>query len=334
MIIQENEFLKTYNDMSRLWEEAESTRSRRPTFPFEEVVEKAFTAIKKITTLTPEDINYWRDLDYLLSHKFCRYGGKSWVDRFITFYKAYKVESAILNWLETNGNTYGISNPSFAAGDTHHNLEPDTTSNSRNKPDLAITVQGEKYTIECKTLSVDAATHGADLIARHTAVDISKNEESVYFCLVGIPQSTPRKKSVTDIFGEDTVQKLKNAELLYIIDPNLRDLSTGFKKSLPTAGQPITINFPENLVWTLQQIAEAIVTKNDVAKVDKAAHIIDQQTATINSTIEKQFKSVPPKVEDNPEDPLNTAISNLKASTNKLIDTAKATVGAKSSKQA
>jgi hypothetical protein len=35
MIIQENEFLKTYNEMNKLWEDAEDTRQKRTIFYFE-----------------------------------------------------------------------------------------------------------------------------------------------------------------------------------------------------------------------------------------------------------------------------------------------------------
>ena len=308
MIIQENDFLRTYNEMTSLWEEADpdSTGDRKETFTFKEVIDRAINDRQKIgrgkSGLSQEDIAFWCDLRYLLNHKQYSVGRKKnrcWYTRFLTFYRAYNAETAIVAWL--NKSVPAFTNCKLQ--DPKANvLHPDT---SHALPDIK-TDQG---TIECKDCGISVTIHEANFVARHTAVDLTPEDpgnNSIRVCLVGDTQA------LKQVFGEDL------PSYVYAIDTSIHRLWTGFE-NLPVEGVSLPLTeIPENLKDNLAAIDRAL-NKQTQARTDKIISILDQQTAGINNTIERQLKMAPPETKVDPEMPLDAAIQNLRTSTTKLI---------------
>lgn len=106
MIFQENDFLKTYDDMSKLWEDASifadsdsESAVEDPQFSFKNIIIKA-AAYDKAKKLTSEEIDYWSKLKYLVRSKFNRYANDRalWYTKLLNaFIKTYCMENLIAN---------------------------------------------------------------------------------------------------------------------------------------------------------------------------------------------------------------------------------------------
>jgi hypothetical protein len=325
MIIQENEFLKTYNDMSRLWEESESagsSGSRRAKFPFEEVVEKAFAAVEKLPQkvtkaelrkspekrLTEDEVKYWCDLRYLLDHKAYSLGrtrSKHWYTRFLSFYRAYKAEQAILEALR--GLTE-FTNCKF----TEEALQGVLLLDSKDaRPDI----QSDQGLIECKAFGVPVTVHGANVVARHSYVDLPADQSAetsipLDICLVA------HFDTLKDIYGDNT----SFPAYVKILDNDIK-LEAGLKE-MPkgTLLRGRVEGLPVGFQAALEKINQYLDLQ-EVAKADKAIYTINQHADALDVTI-KKLGGMPPRTDDPEDNSVEGVTKHLEDSTQTLTQLA------------
>jgi hypothetical protein len=132
--------------------------------------------------------------------------------------------------------------------------------------------------IECKSLSTTSSIHGASLVIRHTEVNLANKE--VQACLVGVPEGTKfRSTPATQLFG-GALEKLIG-ESLYIIDPQLRTLTTSFKQ-LPVKGFKLALDIETDIEEALENIDKHL-NKHQEARQKRAELILKQQTQELDS---------------------------------------------------
>ncbi len=306
MIIQDNEFLKTYNDISKLWEdvsEESSVTSRKTEFKFTDVAEQAIDDIKALSSgLSEDQINYWCDLRALLEDKRYRIGdvpSGSWYDRFMRFYKAYLVESAIKDWFNKLPTGLGIVSCSFG-DDTesdHHLLKPDA-SLGQAKPDLKVLNENTEYYIECKSCNATSSLHGAKLVARYESIDNTDcGDLNVKFWLVG-KEAANQKNAAYTLFSEGgpTVHKITQS-LKGEFDPSGKD---------PTA--IVKIQLPKTSIYkALEQINNYLDTQDTAQKI-KTAYIFNKTTKNLDKIAKQELNlNLSDKTLEEPKDPANAA---------------------------
>lgn len=319
MILLENDFLKTYNEIDSLWEDTNNLESNTAELDsFDNIAKNAIAFADKLKdkqSLTDDELNYWlnywcRVREILLSKKARKgdYDSKTWYNKFITFYKAYKAECLIAKWLRDNGGTYGISNVDFCDKDRHHKLYDGGDS----LPDLIARINGHACEIECKTVSADSSIHGADLVARHTEVPI--NGGTLRFCLVGQKEDSRLRvlKRLDDNgkeikarrprlgintlrnYNKDIVDPSINAadkpKFVHVISDKL-SLDTGFEK-LPVKGVPAgKIEDLSPVLASLKSIDEYL-SKNELALRRSLSTFTKAQITHIDDTTEELVDSV------------------------------------------
>jgi hypothetical protein len=313
MIILENDFLKLYSEMNELWEDIDSNSTEifGDDYAFETIAKRAINDSTKVT-FTSEELKYWCEVRKRIMNKYVRPGEavcKNWCTKFMAFYKAYKAECAILNWLKNNGHEeYGISSPKFGDGSKHDKLLVDS---GEPVADISVTINNENRKIECKTVDVTAAIHEADLVARHTAINVNSKQKTqeIRFCLVGQPGKGDNQGCVVDsnnkvIFNKDQVMLLKSRRVLSVIDPNKRTLRDRFKKVfLASFGKTLSIEFDTEVLTALEQIEQKLESSTPAIK-NKIELIFDNYADKIDDTtqnlLDKHYYSTnknPPAVE-------------------------------------
>lgn len=108
MIFQENDFLKTYNEIDKLWEDAENTSGELISDNtgsgelFGAIIERAYAFHNRGSkrSLEDGDIKFWTRIQAILRSKYKRalqsQDWTTWWDRFVNgFYKPYLMETAI-----------------------------------------------------------------------------------------------------------------------------------------------------------------------------------------------------------------------------------------------
>jgi hypothetical protein len=281
MIIQENDFLRAYNDMSKLWEDIseDSIVTHRITeFKFIDVAKQAINDAEALASeeLTLEQINYWCDLRALLDDKRYRIGdlpSSSWYDRFMRFYKAYLVESAIKDWFNK------VAKIPCGFGDTleadHHWLKPDAGL-GQIMPDLIVSNRKAEYTIECKSCTATSSVHRANLVARHESIDNAiVGDLNVNFWIVGKSTS----KAADQLFPEGGYP-------VYKIEPPL-NLSSKFNPSGQAPTGTVQIDLP-NVYKALIQINSYLAT-HDTAQKIKTAYIFNKKAKELDMIAKQEL---------------------------------------------
>jgi hypothetical protein len=310
MIIQENDFLKTYNEMNKLWEDTEDTSTTtRKIFYFEPnpKSEEGFSIWEKAehdSDMSNEiDVSYWCDLREVVSQKYMRMGGieaSTWYGRLLSFYRTFKVEESILRWLNSKSAIFGQCTFGGGNDNDHDLIQPDTGSAY---PDFSTGV-GD---IECKALTAEASLHDAQLVIRHAPT----KQKEIYFCIVGEGETLKR------VFGEDL------PEYVFNIDQDKgRTLKSKFDKfPVPKAAAPTVENEGYSKAKTLEQWLKVIderLAKDKLACEKKAALILDTHTKQLNKTITSADADA--EVPTLPSNSLKVAIDNLTASAEILKD--------------
>ena len=274
MIIQENNFLRIYNEMNKLWEaagtEKSSSRTNKEDFTFNQIVKYAEEDSKKISEqgLTLSEVQYWQTILFLLEQKQLRLGdakSTSWVERFMRFYKAYKVEEALLNWIRDKG----FSGCSFGDGEDHEVLTSD--DKVAVVPDINIT---NEYTIECKSRILQANIHGASLVARHDSFkNTTVGEVPVRFWIVG--------RAGTGL-AATLFKSVPTCERASLTQP------FAIAKQEPT--DILRVNMPPIYTWLTT--IDAYLSDDTSAKDIKLTRAIDNQTQALADTIQALDLSV------------------------------------------
>ena len=311
MIIQENDFLRTYNEIDSLWEEAESNTGYSE-YSFDEVASKAITDAAIIENMnkaegsyTGEKINieYWCELKQLLENKaysFGRVNNLTWYSRFLSFYQAYKAELAILKLFQENPKLRkAFKNCSFP--DPHQaKLRPDTNVA---KPDIT-SAAGD---IECKEYTSTSSVHGAEFVVRHTPIQTTSTEYKIKAWIVG------HKENLKAVFGG-----LRIPKYAYILEP-ARSLSTGLDRQ-PQDLQALqcTVTGIHAGLKIALEVIDTYLNRQDNVKAQAAAQIVNKQTKVIDAAIEK-FGGEP--LHTTAETDIESAVQNLKDSADALKTT-------------
>ncbi len=339
MIIQENDFLKTYNDMSKLWEEAETDNStglsttRQTEFSFEDIIEKAFKAAEKLPQkitktslrkepekqLTQDEIKYWCDLRYLLEHKSYSLGRKKskyWYTRLLSFYKAHRAEQAILAALSS---LTEFTSCKFTDEKLQDKLVPDSNSSKNVQPDItAVTATGQEQ-IECKAFNVSATVHNAKIVARHSYIDLPDEQSAetdknlkIKICLVA-HRDTLEKIYASEV-TEDGQKKFNFPKYVKALDDSV-SLNAALKE-LPIDCLESEVTVTSGLRAALLKIHEYL-EQHEVAKTDRATYIINQHADALDNTI-KKFGGKPPVTDDLEDSSVEDATKHLETSTRTL----------------
>ena len=302
MIIQENDFLRTYNEMNKLWEDTGDDVEIETALTFNGIANQAVRDLESGVI----NIQYWRTVRTCLDSKPDRRGEKhkNWCSKFMSYYKSYIAECAIKEWLEANGADHGITAVDF--GDLnpldHHLLVAGPVEAT---PDLKATINGETYTIECKTLGAPSTVHKAQLVARHAEVDTAKGNQQIQFCVVGY---------------SDIAANITNAEeLLFVLNPSM-PLETTFNK-FPVPGIVLDINPVAKLDKLLSKIDRYLNQDKESTK-DKLATLLNAHAVDIDSTTQKIIDKHYPKRSKKKlpiREPKKYPSKTLQAATRKLL---------------
>lgn len=281
MILYENDFLKTYNEMNRLWEDVEkenietedasaSTVSRKDPYSgvsFDDIVKYAELDAKTVEEkgyLPLTAVKYWKQFQRLIKSKNQRPGdikSKNWVDRFMWFYKAYLVEKALLKWFE---NWFGsAASYDFGDGNAHHSLFPGV---AKAQPDIKLTIAGHEYAVECKSITLPANLHGAKLIARHeTFPHETQGQQSINFWLV--------YKNNSELLPNINMYKRQSLTAKFVPEG----------KNEPATGK-LTLDIPP--VYNNLTIIEDYLSANPIATKITIAQAINKQTKELADTLQ------------------------------------------------
>ena len=309
MIIQENDFLRTYNEMTSLWEDVGPDTE----YFFDDVASNAITdaaIIEKLNkaegSYTDEkiDIDYWCKLKQLLEDKaysFGRISTLAWYARFLSFYNAYKAERAILAKFREDPKLRSVfKSCKFPNEEDQAKLRPDTNNAA---PDIDSEVGG----IECKQYGSTSSVHGAKFVVRHTAVKLTDTQCEIRAWLVG------SKEDLKAVFGN-----LRLPTYAYILEPTRR-LDTGLDRIPKATPLVCTVeNIHADVVKALAAINNYL-NSHDTVKVQTATQIVNKQTKVIDDTIEKLGGDAPTKTVA--ETNIESAVQNLKASADILQNT-------------
>ena len=324
MIFQENEFLKTYNEINKLWEDAEGT----PGYTFVDIINRVAEVSEK-DTLSDSEAAYWSALrghliDKTLSHG--RFANKSWCTRFITFYKAFLAEQAILNAINGNSslnlvvsfdNTGGGHDAIYASRqdektkadfkingniaelfsqlDSAFNVAEDKQGvfKRRARKKLEQTINGG---IECKTIDNTTSLHGARLVARHTP--LQQGSYKITFYLAGRLESLCAVfKPILlreYLFGEKTEELvaddlLKEYKICAIARDSAADLSGEryIKVYQNTLVAEIDSSYSVDFERIEKQLEliDAKLLSSPLAKQDFATQVLDASSQTLTKSI-------------------------------------------------
>lgn len=313
MIIQENDFLKTYNNMSSLWEDMELPVE----YSFDEVANKVITDAANIEQMKKDgnsytgetiDIDYWCELKQLVDNKSYSFGraqSYSWHTRFLSFYKAYKAELAILNLFKNDSKLRKAFKNCRFNDLRQDKLRPDTSDAA---PDItASDANGIEWGIECKQYTSTSPVHGAKFVVRHTPIKTTNSECEIKVWLVG------NKEDFNKVFG------VRIPKYAYILEP-ARQLSSGLG-SQPQNLEPLqctVTGIHVGLDIALGNINKYLRGQGTV-KSQTAAQMINKQTKVLNATI-KDFGGDPPALSTETTD-IENAVQNLKDSADTLKTT-------------
>lgn len=302
MILQENDFLKTYNEINKLWEDIDadkpSSRTDKEDFTFNQIVKYAEEDSKKTDGqgLTPMEVRYWQTIQFLLEQKQLRLGdaqSTSWVDRFMRFYKAYKVEGALLDWLRNKG----FSECHFSDDKDHDVLTSDAEVTV--VPDITIT---NDYTIECKSRTLRANIHGASLVARHDSFkNTAVGEIPVRFWVVG--------RTGTGI-ASALFKSVPTCERASLTQP------FAIANQAPTA--TLKVNMQPVYAWLTT--IDTYLAKDNTAKDIRTIRAIDTQTQALAGTIQALDLQIEPDISTDSATPAKAA-NQLAALATDLADT-------------
>ncbi len=312
MIFQENDFLKTYNDMNKLWE---STESYSYEFSFVEVIQRAVEQ----STGQHFDRAYWTHLRELLDLKLGRSNqgeSGSWYSRFITFYLEHAAEAALVDKFN---NTESIpATLTLTAGERQALLyftEYDLGKGFKEVilPDFMLSSRDARKAVkaECKTWKANASsltsTHRAKFIFSHTP--LSKNapaSQTCKFILTG-PES-----GLIDIFGsaynefkwlngiKDSDTKLNVASIKRrVLELTSQDFEQGLIVEVPCAADNLEELFAK-IDGLLEESTETVATS-----------ILDAHTRDIGNSVAKLTKEPVPLDKPFPSQSLSDAEANI-----------------------
>jgi hypothetical protein len=310
MIFQENDFLKTYNEIDKLWEAGYNNLAT--SLSFETVVsmaEETQAVLKNIAVdgrvrdFTFEGeysevyINFWLSLRELMASKNDVNGQETdevWYERFLKFYLSYCAEKAILNYLK---GYFGEQAVDFVDGKSHHFIH---AGGGEDKPDIKITLPGpHEVTVECKTDAWGHARnfHGADVVIWHSPLLGSKSGEQ-------------RISLTIQLLNKDV-----QADLQPIIENRVQS-KLGDLLVPPIANSLVALSTLLSRINTaLNNLPKELNTQNNI-------NLLDKHTKSINKTLAKHFGkravapvSLPSNTADQAEDALNTAVQALVART-------------------
>jgi hypothetical protein len=324
MIIQENEFLKTYDEMSSLWEDAEATEPAPDSrYTFSDVLSKLVgvnaSELRDVATKLKAgkaegssasnvdfDFEYWNGLRDLLWGKGYRRGqseNATWISRFRTFYLPYRAEKAIIDVFNNKNSNYfkielnGDHDELFSDAAVQNKdecVDYNIIENVTIPADLGVTC------VECKSLSSTTSTHGAKLVIRHTTFkSYKKKETQTIKCFLVGP-----KELLNVIYGK----KLPN--YVCALEPG-RDIKTGYSV-IPSTVKPleITAEIPAGFEEKLKAIDEILdACDNGVAK---AKHAIEKQKLSLETATDKLGSEVSDAtIPDDLKDPIKELQTEL-----------------------
>jgi hypothetical protein len=290
MILYENDFLKTYNEMNRLWEDVEkenietedasaSTVSRKDPYlgvSCDDIVKYAeldAKTVKEKGYLPLTAVKYWKQFQRLIKSKNQRPGdieSKNWVDRFMWFYKAYLVEVALLKWFHQQNGTFTSS--VFGDGEAHHSLFPGVAKDAQ--PDIkipTITIDGKDCAVECKGKNSQSSIHDAHLVARHVPFANGENGQlSINFWLVYKNKSFAENQSFAELMPK--MYKRQSLKAAFVQKSN----------EAPTG--KLDLNVPP--VYNNLTIIEDYLSTDPIATKITIAQAINKQTKELADTLQ------------------------------------------------
>lgn len=349
MIFQENEFLKTYNNMTKIWEAFDLDTP----IAFKEVTDhlKTFTG-----ELTSEELDFWRRLRQVVLRKRVRHSdfeSTSWYRRFVTFYKSYLVEDLILSkinelsgcsiQLQPNGvnndklfiNTFDLADEKEA-----HNSEGLQDFSFGNSDELKQSFLGQvpdgfdSYIaellgrgVECKAVTATSSLHGAHFVIRYSTISEKTKTVKFYFtgelqdlCAIFAPQlfvelvDHPRRQK--------TIQAKLTKQYPYLCAVDgPRSLKYGASQLKSDQVKAISIDLPAGYLAQMeQQLSEIdkLLNKNTEAKSDYATYVLNTYTKDINGTIQKLSEE--PILFSTDSTNAKEAEVNLKLAVDQLVD--------------